>query len=125
MFSLYKDPEGKRVFSSGLKLKAVPSSVQQGGIAADTTADSERKDSLGVSIALAMLGDDPKATVSLLNARIAELEEELRQSRAEVSMCVFIFIIIVVVVIILLLCKRLHVLQNTGFYILSLVHTFI
>ena len=107
MFSLYKDPEGERVFSSGLKLKAVPSSVQQGGIAADTTADSERKDSLGVSIALAMLGDDPKATVSLLNARIAELEEELRQSRAEVSMCVFIFIIIIIVVlvIILLLCK--------------------
>ena len=110
MFSLYKDPEGERVFSPGLKLKAVPSLVQQGGITADATADSERKDSLGVSIALAMLGDDPKATVSLLNARIAELEEELRQSRAEVSMCVFIFIIIVIiiiviVVIILLLCK--------------------
>ncbi|XP_019849005.1 PREDICTED: gamma-aminobutyric acid type B receptor subunit 2-like [Amphimedon queenslandica] len=86
MHSLYKDPEGKKVFrSSGLK--AVPSLVPGGGGGGITTAsgtvDSLRKDSLGINIALATLSNDPKATISILNARIVELEEELRQSRAE------------------------------------------
>lgn len=70
MYSLYKDPEGKEIFSksNGSTIPGVPK--------ADSTLN---KDDLGMNIALATLGEDPKAQILTLQAKVAELQDELKR----------------------------------------------
>lgn len=85
MFNLYKDPEGENIFTGTHSSAAVP------GIAAGATSiltgiqpgnsSSLRKESIGINMALSTLGDDPKATIAVLEAKVLELEEELRNSK--------------------------------------------
>uniref|UniRef100_A0A1X7VH94 G-protein coupled receptors family 3 profile domain-containing protein n=1 Tax=Amphimedon queenslandica TaxID=400682 RepID=A0A1X7VH94_AMPQE len=85
MYNLYKDPDGENIFTGTHSSAAVP------GIAAGAASILTgvqpgnsfllRKESIGINMALATLGDDPKATIAVLEAKVLELEEELRNSK--------------------------------------------
>lgn len=64
MISLYRDPEGKNIFTT-----ENPTSQ----------TDNQKKDSLGANMALSVLGNDPKATIATLQAKIQNLEGELKK----------------------------------------------
>lgn len=88
MYNLYKDPDGKHIFAAGLHPvdnSIAPGGGGGGGNIITTTfqppSDSERKSSLGINTALAMLGDDPKAIIAMLQARVLELEKELKNTK--------------------------------------------
>ena len=66
MYSLYQDPEGKNIFTTDMR-----------------TGSNERKISLGLNVAaLAMLGDDPRATIFVLQSQVEHLQSELKKYQA-------------------------------------------
>ena len=78
MHNLRKDPHGENIFTASAPSMPPITGIQPG------SSFSARKESLGINMALAVLGDDPKATIAMLQAKIIELEEELKNSKEEV-----------------------------------------
>ena len=72
MYSLYKDPEGKNVFTAskddGTGRSGITSSNEQ-----------NRKPSIGLNSMLDVSGEDPKTTISLLQSQVEYLQAELKK----------------------------------------------
>ena len=67
---LYKDPEGENALSTSKDISRV------GGVG---ISDSQDRRSSAVNVALAMITDDPKATISLLQSQVQHLEARLKK----------------------------------------------
>ena len=67
---LYKDPEGENALSTSKDI----SRVGAAGI-----SDGQDRRSSAANMALAMIADDPKATISLLQSQVQQLEAQLKK----------------------------------------------
>ena len=86
MYNLYKDPEGENIFTGTHHSSGAVPGIASGAASILTGIQPGnsflvRKESIGINMALATLGDDPKATIAVLEAKVLELEEELRNSK--------------------------------------------